>query len=101
MIARLLSLELTEQAEIAYSSLRPDDRRLIDAWFDHLRNWHNDEYVRSHSRPVPSQQDVYLFPTSRDLVIAFQLAGEAVIVLSIFREDALRKFGTLAEPGKL
>ena len=98
MPASLLSLEVTEQAQIAYSSLGPEDRRVIDAWFDHLKNWQNDEFIRSHSRRVASAEGTYLFMTGRDLVIAFKIADDEVIVLSIFRQELLSKFGTTAEP---
>jgi hypothetical protein len=53
----LLDLRMTERAKMAYSALGPEDRRLVDAWFDHLRNWRNDAFVRSKSTPVKSNDE--------------------------------------------
>jgi hypothetical protein len=95
----LLRRTVTERAEIAYSSLGPEDRRLVGAWFDHLRNWRNDEFIRSRSRRLGDGEDVYVFQTGTDLVIAFKISGDEVIVLSIFRQEALRPFEPVAGQG--
>src|SRR2546426_1153263 len=92
----LLSLHVSEHARIAYSSLGPDDRRRVDAWFDHLRNWKNDEFIRSKSKPLQPEEDVYILRTSTDIVIAFTMADDTVTVLSIFRNEAVSKFATTA-----
>jgi hypothetical protein len=92
-----LSLDISEPAQFAYSTLGPDERRLVDGWFEHLRNWHNDEFIRSKSKRLESDGEIYVFQTSADLVIAFEIAGSHVTVLSLFRKEALRKFAT-AEP---
>jgi hypothetical protein len=97
MAEDLLNLQYTEGAKIAYSSLGPEDRRLVDAWFDHLRNWRNDEYIRSSSRRLDADEDVYVFQTGTDLVLAFKIVGDKAIILSIFRNETLRKFETTAE----
>src|SRR6266404_588998 len=92
MAEDLLNLHITERAEIAYSSLGSEERRLVDAWFDHLRNWRNDEFIRSRSKLLDSDEDIYVFQTSTDIVIAFRIVGNEVIVLSIFHKEALRTF---------
>ena len=38
MPENLLDLQISEHTRIAYSSMGPDDRRRVDAWFGHLRN---------------------------------------------------------------
>ena len=93
----LLSLRMTDHAKFAYSTLGSEDRRLLDAWFDHLRNWRNDEFIRSRSERLPTDEELYLFHTSADLVIAFKVADNEVIVLSILGEAALRKFENARE----
>jgi len=98
MAEDLLALQLTEHARIPYTTLGPEERRLVEAWFDHLRNWRNDEFIRSQSRRLKSDEEIYVFQTSTDLVIAFQIAGNKVIVLSLFRKEALRTFEGMAEP---
>jgi hypothetical protein len=97
-MADLLKLELTEHARIALATLGPEDRRLVDAWLDHLKNWWNDDYIRSKSSRLKPDEEIYVFQTSTDLMIAFEIAGDKVIVLSIFSQDTLRKFKRIAEP---
>jgi hypothetical protein len=96
-VADVLNLQLAEHAEIAYSTLGPEDRRLVDAWCDHLRNWRNDEFIRSRSKRLDSDEELYAFETSSDIVLVFKIVGKKVIVLSIFRKEALRSFETMAE----
>jgi hypothetical protein len=62
----------------------------VSAWFDHLRNWRNDEFVRTHARPVKAQPGVHVLRTSGDFAIFFRLSGDTLTVLSIFLEDALQ-----------
>ena len=97
MTEQLLNLEVTEHAKIARATLGPEDRRLVDAWFDHLRNWHNDEFIRSRSRLLKPKESVYTFETSSDIIIAFEIRENLVTVLSIFRKDSLRPFETMSE----
>ena len=97
MAESLLALEISDRASIAYSSLGQEDQRLLDAWFDHLRNWRNDEFVRSKSKRLSGDDEVFVFQTNSDLVIAFKIVGDTVTVLSIFRKEALRLFETTAE----
>jgi hypothetical protein len=97
MAEDLLSVQIAEHAEIVYSTLGQEDRRLVDAWCDHLRNWRNDEFIRSRSRRLASDQEMYAFQTSTDIVLVFEISGNKVTVLSIFREEALRSFETMAE----
>jgi hypothetical protein len=97
MAEDLLRLQLTEHARIAYTSLGSEDRRIVEAWFDHLRNWRNDEFIRSRSKRLKSADDIYTFQTSSDLVIAFKIVDGTVIVLSLFRKEALRSFEVTPE----
>ena len=92
-----MELHLTEHAKMAYSSLGPDDRRLIDASFEHLQNWRNDDFIRSQSKRLGSDENIYVFRTSTDIRIAFSITDNRLSVLSIFRKEALRTFEALAE----
>jgi hypothetical protein len=94
MAQDLLNLQITEQAQIACDTLGPEERRLVSSWFDHLRNWRNDNFIRSKSRRLETDEEVYVFQTSSDLVIAFRIDGDQVTVLSVFRGDALRAFSS-------
>lgn len=97
MTEDLLGLQISEHAKIAYTSLGPEERRLVDAWFDHLRNWRSDEFIRAKSKQLKFDEDIYAFQTSSDFVIVFKIVGNEVTVLSIFREEALRTFASSAE----
>src|SRR5437899_2208188 len=99
MADRFMNLKKTEQASIALSSLGDEDRRLVHAWFDHLRNWWNDDFIRSRSQRLPADEEVYILPTSTDLRIAFSIAGDDITILSIFRKDALRPFEKMVRQG--
>jgi hypothetical protein len=96
MVEDQLSLQISEHARIAYSSLGADDRRRVDAWFDHLRNWRNDQFIRSKSSRLDSEDETYVLRTSMDLVIAFTVARDTVTILSIFRDETLNKFAATA-----
>ncbi len=96
----MLTLLLSEPAWVAYSSLGTEDRRLVDSWFEHLRNWKTDEFVRSRSRRLKPDEELYAFQTSSDdLVIAFRVAADVneVTVLSIFRGEWVRPYRAEAE----
>ncbi len=99
MAEELLTVEITEHARFAYSSMGPQDRRILDAWFDHLRNWRNDEFIRSRSKRVSANEEMYVFQTSTDIVIVFRIDGSRVSVLSIYRAEALRAFEPATEQG--
>jgi hypothetical protein len=92
MAKELLDLQVSDHAKIAYNSLGPDDRRRVDSWFDHLRNWGNDEFIRSKARRLNSEEGIYVLPTSTDILIAFSIASDIVKIISIFRKDATSKF---------
>lgn len=90
-----MSLQIAEPARTAYLSLGPEDRRLVDAWFDHLRNWQTDEFVRSRSRRLKPDDELYAFQTSSDDIgLGFRINGSDLTVVSIFRREWLLPFET-------
>ncbi len=92
MTGKLLNLQMSEGAEIAYSTLGADAHRRLGAWFDHLRHWRDDEFIRSNSRLLEPTEGIYVFQTGHDYFLVFKIADDNVIVLSIFREATVRKF---------
>ena len=92
----LLDLDVTEHASMAYTSLEADDRRLLNAWFERLRDWKNDESIRSRSRRLKIDDPVYTIQIDSDLLIAFKIVEDRLRVLSIFRKEALRPFEAMA-----
>lgn len=83
---------LTEHAQAALSSLGDEDRRRVGGWLDHLRNWNSDDFVRSRSRRLASEDDTFVFRGDSELLLAFKIQDDDVVVLSLFRKDALQPF---------
>ena len=88
----LLNVQFSQQAQAALLSLGEEDRRVLNSLFSHLRNWRNDEFIRTRSKRLRQTEDVFVFETTTDLLFAFELEGEVITVLSIFRRDVLRAF---------
>ncbi len=96
MDAGILNIDVSESAEIAFSTLNADDRRLVSAWFDHLKNWRNDDFIRSRSRALDDAGN-FILQTSGDILVAFRIVGDRVTILSIFRREMVDKFRKHAE----
>ncbi len=97
MAEALMKLQLAGQAEIAYDTLSEQDRRLIDERFERLRHWRDDDYVRSHSILLEADEGVYALRPGTDYIVVFKVADDQVTVLSIFTEEALRRFHGVPE----
>lgn len=87
-----MNLEIGHAADIALQTLGDEDRRKVFAWFDHLRNWENDDFVRSKSvrLNLPDSPNVYLLRTSTDIRLFFLLHADHIEVIDIARNDSLR-----------
>lgn len=83
----------TSAVEVALRTLDAQTRRKVDAWFEHLANWDNDEYVRTHSHPLPAIPDVYVLKTSSDLRIFFRIAGNTVTVIDVAKRQSILTSG--------
>jgi len=86
-----MELALNHAAEIALRTLGDEDRRKMQVWFDYLRNWDTDEFVRSRSRKlnVPGPEDIYVLQTSTDLRIFFVLHADRIEIIDIARHATL------------
>ena len=93
----LLSLEISDHARIPYSSLGPEDRRNIDVWLDQLRNWRNDEFLRSKAKRLRADEEFYIVDAGDDLFIAFEIIDDKMNLFSIYSKETLRAFGVLPE----
>lgn len=94
-----MNVILTQPVEIALHTLGEDDRRNVTAWFDHLRNWENDEFVREHSQKLSSGENVYVLKTSTDIRIFFRLEKFDIVVLDIARKSTIVSSGHIAGHG--
>jgi hypothetical protein len=93
----LLSIEIGKHAHSHYTLLGPDDRRNVDVWLEQLRNWRNDEFLRSRAKRLASEEEIYVVDIGNDLFMYFEIADGKVILRGIFGKEALRAFGRLEE----
>jgi hypothetical protein len=86
-----MELVLSHAAEIGLGSLGDEDRRKVSAWFDYLRNWENDPFVRSksHKLALPGPDEVYVLRTTTDVRVFFILRSDRIEVIDIARSDSL------------
>jgi mRNA-degrading endonuclease RelE of RelBE toxin-antitoxin system len=89
----------TPPVDIALRTMDADDVRRVQAWFDHLRNWDGDEYVRSHSHSLTGVPDVYVLKTTTDIRIFFRIDAETITILDIARRSAISASGRVPEIG--
>jgi len=73
----------TLPVEIALRTLRDEDRQEVLAWFDHLKNWENDAWLRSQANQVNSSDNVYVLKAGGDLRIFFRLEQDRIILLDL------------------
>lgn len=83
----------TPPVQIAIRTLSEEDRRRVWAWFDHLRNWESDSFVREHSEKLPSSSNVYVLKTSTDDRIFFRLEGDQIEILDIASRATIMNSG--------
>lgn len=91
------TLVTTPPVDIALRTLDDEDRRRVHAWFDHLRNWDSDSFVRSHSVPLKSVKGVYIFRTTSDFRIFFRFDGDTITVLDLTTKQAILAMSGRAE----
>jgi mRNA-degrading endonuclease RelE of RelBE toxin-antitoxin system len=87
------NLITTTPVDIALQSLDADDVRKVLAWFDNLRNWDNDPFVRRHSHKLDSVPGVYVLMTSSDIRIFFRIDGDTVTVLDVAKKSSILASG--------
>lgn len=65
-----MQLLTSRPVDIAIRTLRPEELRHVDSWFDHLKDWDNDVQVRNLSHKLPNR-DVYVLTTGDGIRIFF------------------------------
>jgi hypothetical protein len=90
----------TTPVEIALRTLGDDERRKVGAWFDHLRNWETDSFIRQQSRKLDSEDNVYILKTTGDLWIFFRLEADQIVLLDLATTATLSSFGHLSGAGQ-
>ena len=85
--------------DIALRSLDAEGVRKVHAWFNHLQNWDNDEFVRNRSHSLEGFSDVYVLRTSTDIRIFFKIEGNTITVLDVATKRAIMTSGAVPEAG--
>ena len=83
----------TPPVDIALRTMNADEVQRVHAWFDHLRNWDADAYVRNHSHKLSGLQDTYLLKTNTDLRIFFRIDGDTITILDVAKKSAIYTSG--------
>ncbi len=89
----------TPAVDIALRSLDTDDVRRVNAWFEHLRHWDDDAYVRSHSHQLEGVPAVYLLKTPTVLRIFYRIDGDTITILDVAKKSAIFTSGQIPEAG--
>ncbi len=88
-----MQVVITEPVTIALRTLGEDERRRVTSWFDHLKNWDKDEFVRSRSHRLTSDENVYVLHTSSDIRIFFSLDDGRIVIRDLATKDTLQRSG--------
>lgn len=87
----------TPPVEIALRTLGAEDRQEVVVWIDHLRNWENNAWLRSHAKQLNSSDNVYVLQTTGDFRIFFRLEQERIVVLDIATKATILSSGQVSE----
>jgi hypothetical protein len=86
--------------EIALRTLGDQDRQRVEAWFDHLRSWENDPFIRQQSQKLTSGEDVYVLKATSDLRIFFKLEADRIVLLDLATRGTILMFGQMSGTGR-
>lgn len=94
-----MKLVVTQPVQIALRTLSAEDRRMVLACLDHLRNWENDAVVRERSHKLASGEGVYVLQTSTDIRIFYRHQQDEIVVLDIAKKATIVSSGHVPEHG--
>jgi hypothetical protein len=93
MAEQLLTVRLDRHVEFSLSTLGDEDRRIMEGWFEYLKRWHTDDFIRSRSRKLKPDEELYAFQTdSSHLIFAFSIKGDEATVHAILTKEAVEQF---------
>ena len=87
-----MNVTITQPVQISLHSMNDEDQRRMTAWFDYLKNWETDDFLRENSRKLPMEGNVYLLDTLSDLLIFFSVEGKEISILEVGRPEMLEMF---------
>jgi hypothetical protein len=85
----------TLPVEIALRTLGLQDRQELLAWFDHLKNWEHDSFLRNCAKQVNSSDNVYVLKAGDDFRIFFRLEQDQIVVLDLATKATILGFGPM------
>jgi mRNA-degrading endonuclease RelE of RelBE toxin-antitoxin system len=91
-----MQVMLSERVKTALHTLNRDDRERVRTWFDYLRNWEEDAFVRSQSVTLNVHgQSVYMFRTSTEVRIFYtvDLQNKTIHVIDLTTKDTILSSG--------
>lgn len=83
------NVQFAPAVELSMSSLDLDGVQRVQAWFEYLKRWDEDEVVRKNSLPLPGHHGVYVLKTTTDIRIFFRIDGDMITVLDIAKQSAI------------
>jgi len=85
------SMKLTKSpaVPIALRSLNEKDRQKVLSWFDRLKNWENDAYVRKASHKLDENDNGYVLKATREFRIFFRVKTDEIAVVDIASRTAI------------
>ena len=86
------ALVTTPNVDFALRTLGTEDQLRVKAWFDHLKNWDTDSFVRTHSFPLKTVEGVYVFRTTSEFRIFFRFDGDQIVILDVTTKRAILAF---------
>ncbi len=89
---------LSDRVKTILHTLSSDDREKVETWFEYLRNWEENGFVRSQSVALNVQgQSVYVFRTSTEVRIFYtvDLQSKTICVRDITTKDTILSFGSV------
>src|SRR5438128_1704137 len=93
---------LSERVTTALNTLSRDDRARVSTWFDYLKNWEHDPFVKAQSVLLNVQgQPVYVFRTSTEVRIFYTVdeQNKTISVIDITTKDTILTSGSVSTGG--
>jgi hypothetical protein len=84
---------ISPSVEIAMRPLDANGARQLNALFDNLRRWDEDEALRRNSILLDSIPGVYVLRTTTDIRIFFRIDGDTITLLDVAKTPAILTSG--------
>lgn len=97
-----MQVTLSERAQTFLTTLSSDDRERVQTWFGYLRNWEQDEFVRSRSIKLNVHgETMYMFRTSTEVRIFYEVdvQNKTISIIDIATKGTILSSGGVAVGG--